>query len=200
VDGQGVHWTSHLSRLRLGAIKLGWDVSWLDGTGPQVAAWMAAAGPVVGRMQLLPDALSVRLEAIPDHVGSYGLLAMGHPLGDIRSDSRSAHKGLLGAWDIEARNQAKAKLADDALLLWPDGTLSETAIAAIGLQVAGKLRMPPKEGRVASIAEAIELPLWASSRGLEVRYGPIRLDEVSTGQLWCMNAVRGLWQAEVVQL
>lgn len=151
-------------------------------------------------MQLFPDAVSIRLEAVPAAFSMCRLLSMAHPLGDIRGEATAALKGLLGPWDIQARQHALARLADDALLLWPDGTIAETAIAAIGLEVEGRLRMPPKEGRVSSITEEQELPLWARSRGLDIRYGPIGLDEVSGGRLWCMNAVRGLWQAEVVQL
>ena len=91
-------------------------------------------------------------------------------------------------------------MKSETLLLWPDGTLAETSIAAIGLRLNDKLLLPPLEGRVSSITEAFELPLWAISKGLSVQRRPIRLDEVSGGQLWCMNALRGLWQAEVVQL
>ncbi|MDE3246558.1 MAG: hypothetical protein KGN80_10755, partial [Acidobacteriota bacterium] len=60
--------------------------------------------------------------------------------------------------------------------------------------------LPPLEGRVGSLTEALELPLWASSHGVALQRRPITLAEVSSGQLWCMNALRGLWQAEVVQL
>lgn len=200
VDGQGLYWNSHMTRLQMGAIGLGWDVAWLNGKEPEIAAWILTAGMAACRLQLFPDAISVRLEAIPDPFVSCRLLAMPHPMGDIRGDAKAALKGILGTWDIQARNQAHEKPADDALLLWPDGTLAETSIAAIGLQLNDKLLLPPLEGRVSSITEAFELPLWAISKGLSVQRRPIRLDEVSGGQLWCMNALRGLWQAEVVQL
>ena len=200
VEGQGVHWESHLARLLSGAVSLEWDVSWLKAKEPEIADWISTAGMAVCRLHLFPDAISVRLEAIPDPCLSYRLLAMVHPLGDIRGDARARVKGLLGIWDSQARTHAHEKLADDTLLLWPDFTLAETTIAAIGLQLHDKLLLPPLEGRVASIAEIFELPLWALSHGLIVQRRPIRLEEVSGGQLWCMNAVRGLWQAEVVQL
>lgn len=195
-----MHWKTHITRLHTGAIGLGWDVSWLKGKEPEIAAWISTSGMAACRLQLYPDAISVRLEAIPEPFSSCRLLTMAHPLGDIRGDAIAMLKGLLGAWDIRARNHAHESLADDALLLWPDFTIAETTIAAIGLQLNDKLLLPPLEGRVSSITEAFELPLWAMSHGLVIQRRPIRLEEVSSGQLWCMNAVRGLWQAEVVQL
>ena len=202
MDGQGLYWNNHMTRLQMGAIGLGWDVAWLNSKEPEIAAWILTAEMAACRLQLFPDAISVRLEAIPDRFSSCRLLPMPHPLGDIRGDAKATLKGLLGAWDIQARNEAHAheSLADDALLFWPDGTLAETSIAAIGLQLNDKLLLPPLEGRVSSITEAFALPLWAMAHEFAVQRRPIRLDEVSGGQLWCMNAVRGLWQAEVVQL
>lgn len=197
-DGQGKHWDSHLFRLRLGAASLGWDVSWLSGLESEIESWVSTAGLAACRLQLFPDTVSVRLEDIPDPISSYRMLAMNHPLGDIRSKARAGIKGLLGSWDIQAWKVAHEKAAEDALLIWPDGTIAETAIASIGLQVDGHLILPPLEGRISSITEALDLPLWTLSRGLTVQRRPMRLDEVPGGQLWCMNAVRGLWQAEMV--
>ena len=184
----------------MGATGLGWDLSWLKGKVSEIEAWISAVEMAACRLQLFPDVISARLEALPAQFPSCRLLATTHPLGDIRGNAMAAHKGLLGAWDIQARNHAQEMLADDALLLWPDGTVAETTIAAIGLQVNDILFLPPPEGRISSITEAFDLPLWAISHGLHVQHRPIRLDEVSGGQLWCMNAARGLWQAEVVQL
>ena len=200
VNGQGRHWTSHMARLRLGAAELGWGIAWLSESEPEITSWFSTTGMAICRMQLFPDALSVQLERVPDPFSYCRLLAQVHPLGDIRGSVNATLKGLLGDWDIRARDQAHESLADDVLLLWPDLTLAETTIAAIGLEVADKLLLPPVEGRVASITEAFELPGWAQSRRLIVQYRPIRLEEVSGGQLWCMNALRGLWQAGVVQL
>jgi branched-subunit amino acid aminotransferase/4-amino-4-deoxychorismate lyase len=200
VDGQGVHWISLLTRLQLGAARLGWDISWLDREEPGIAAWISTVGMASCRAQLFPDAISIRLEALPEAFATYRVLTEIHPLGDIRSNGKATLKGLLGTWDMQARHHAREKAADDSLLLWPDGTLAETTIAAIGLQLNKRLVLPPLAGRVASIAEAVELPLWARIHGLAIERRPIRLEEVSAGQLWCMNALRGLWQAEVVQL
>jgi branched-subunit amino acid aminotransferase/4-amino-4-deoxychorismate lyase len=91
---------------------------------------------------------------------------------------------------------AHAAGAHDALLLWPDGTVAETGIAAVALEREGELWIPPPAGRVASLAEALELPIWARERGLALLTRPFPLEEVASGTLWCLNAVRGMWQAE----
>lgn len=191
---------SHLHRLEAGARELGRDVPWLREVLPDLLAWLSEAGTAACRMQLFSDALSVRLEAMPEPESPYRLIPLPHPLGDARENPRALHKGILGDWDIQARNQARESHGEDALLLWPDGTLAETTLASIGLQVGRDLFLPPLEGRVGSLTEALELPLWASSHGVALQRRPIALVEVSSGQLWCMNALRGLWQAEVVQL
>lgn len=187
-----------MARLKMGASNLRWDVSWLRES--DILAWISTAKTVVCRLQLFPDVLSVRVEAIPDAFPTYRLLAVPHPLGDLRRDIRAPLKGLLGTWDMKARDLARKRFADDVLLLWPDGTIAETAIAAVGLQLNDKLLLPPLEGRVASITEALDLPRWAKSHRLDLQRKPIALDELLAGKLWCMNAVRGLWQAEVGQL
>lgn len=154
-----------------------------------------------GRVRERPIGASGRSPSfISETQPPYRLIPLPHPLGDVRDNPRTAHKGILGDWDIQVRNQAHEGHAEDALLLWPDGTLAETAIASIGLQVGGDLFLPPLKGRVESITEALELQLWASAQGFALQRRPIALTEVSGGQLWCMNALRGLWQAEVVQL
>lgn len=114
-----------------------------------------------------------------------------HPLGGPGGHPLAAHKGLTGAWGQEALSRARAAGADDALLVWPDGTLAETGLAGIALEVEGELWLPPPEGRVASLAERLDLPGWAGSRPLRVR--PFREEDLARGRLWCLNALRGIW-------
>lgn len=128
----------------------------------------------------------------------YRLRPMLHPLGDLRGHPWARHKGLLGGWGEAALHQAQRSGAEDALCLWPDGTLAETAIAAVALRDGAILRCPPPEGRVASIAEAAFLPEWARRRGLALERGPVTLAEAAAQGLLCFNAARGLWQAEVL--
>lgn len=198
-DGLAINWDRHIRRLEVAASELGWYVHWLNEVEPAMAGWISNAGTAALRLQLFPDALSARLEAIPVLVPSYRLIPMPHPLGDIRGNERAPFKGLLGLWDLQALDQARKRHAEDALFFWPDGTIAETAIASIGLRIVDHLFLPPLEGRVASITESVELPLWALGHTLQVQRRPITLNEVINGQLWCMNSLRGLWQAEIVQ-
>ena len=198
--GRLVHWEQHLARLSEGAARLGWDISWMDEIRVSAEAWVSSVGTAACRIHLHERAISIRLESLPEVISPYHLRPMEHPLGDLRKDEASAFKGLKGAWDFEVRQIVLANGADDALLLWPDGSIAETALAAVGMQKGQRMVLPPPEGRVKSIAEAWDLPLWTRSQGLRIEYSPLHLDEVSGGLLWCMNAVRGVWQAEVVQL
>ena len=120
---------------------------------------------------------------------------MPHPLIEGRSDPAAPHKGLTGSWPATALREAHRLGGDDALLLWPDGTLAETAIAAVGLELGDRFLLPPAEGRVASLAERLDLPTWAADRRLQVTTAPISLAEAREGRLWCMNALRGIWPA-----
>jgi hypothetical protein len=130
----------------------------------------------------------------------YRLLPRPHPLGDARGESFAPHKGLMGPWSAAALAEARAAGADDLLCLWPDGTVAETAIASVALHLDAALRLPPPEGRVASLAEALDLPDWAAARGLEICTAPITLPECAHGTLLCFNAARGVWQAEILPL
>lgn len=123
------------------------------------------------------------------------LVPMIHPLAGRKWDPAAPHKGLTGPWPSEAWAEARRRGGQDALLLWSDGSLAETAIAAVGLERDGILLFPPPEGRVASLAERLDLPGWAADRGLRVESAPIPLSCVAEGQLWCMNALRGVWPA-----
>ena len=105
-------------------------------------------------------------------------------------------KGLDGPWSATVLAQAQALGAEDALLVWPDGGLAETAIAAVVLVKGGEALVPPLGGRVISLAESECLPTWARARGLSVRAAPLSLADLPGGELWCLNAVRGPWQVE----
>ncbi len=51
---------------------------------------------------------------------------------------------------------------------------------------------------MASLAEALDLPAWAAARGLELRWEGIPLGRVAENRLWCLNAVRGIWAANLL--
>lgn len=188
---------AHLDRLDAGLRFLGQPGDWLkeafEGAldrAPDGLLRLRAAAPL--------RVLLARWEALPVLSAPYRLLAAPHPLGDLRRDPRAAQKGLLGGWSAAALAQARAGGAEDLLCLWPDGSLAETAISAVAVVGGGRLRLPPRAGRVASLAEARDLPAWASARGLEPAWEPIPLGEAFGKQLLCFNAVRGVWQADLL--
>ncbi len=202
--GGPIHWNAHLTRLHEGAQRLEWDLWWLRHVEAEVLEWISEVSrgtiPFLAcRIQAHSDALSIKLEALPEPIWPYRLVPMPHPLGEVRNDDRSALKGILGPWNLDVLSAAHQGGAEDSLLLWPDGTVAETAIAACAILRGKELVLPPLQGRVRSIAESLDLPGWADAKGWEVLHAPIGLEEIHGGQLWCMNALRGLWQAEVVQ-
>lgn len=189
---EGAHW----ARLEAGLACLGHDPR-LTGDRDGI---LHGLGDGIVRIRLVPEAgvLLVKWEPWSAAPQPYRLLPLPHPLGDLRPDPRARHKGLLGNWSEAGLARARAAGAEDVLCLWPDGTVAETAIAAIALRDGATLRCPPPEGRVASIAEAAFLPGWAERRGLVLRTGPVTLDEARAGGLVSFNAARGVWQAEVL--
>ncbi|MDP1830667.1 MAG: aminotransferase class IV [Geothrix sp.] len=198
--GQPRHLEPHLDRLQSGAVVLGQPAPWLPGIQVDLLRWLEAAlsGRDAGlRLILHPKAgfVSARLETLPRAPSPCRLIPMLHPWAEARSDPAAPHKGLRGPWASAAWAKAHRLGGEDALLLWPDGTLAETAIAAVGLEVDGVLLMPPPEGRVASLAERLDLPAWAAGRGLRLDTATIPLARAPEGQLWCMNALRGIWPA-----
>jgi branched-subunit amino acid aminotransferase/4-amino-4-deoxychorismate lyase len=88
--------------------------------------------------------------------------------------------------------------ANDALLLWPDDTVAETGIAAVGVEADDVFLVPPHQGRVTSLTERLELPEWAESRGLRIQVQAIPVHRARLGRIWCMNALRGIWPATLL--
>ncbi|MBI3132046.1 MAG: aminotransferase class IV [Acidobacteria bacterium] len=134
-------------------------------------------------------------ESLPATPSPYLLLPMSHPLPPAQEPRV---KGADGAWHEGVLAAAREAGAQDALLLWPDGSVAESAIAAVVLEREGGLWIPPAGGRVASLAEALDLPDWIRDRRLSVEVRPFDLAAVREGTLWCLNAVRGMWQAESI--
>lgn len=201
--GQPRHLVPHLARLRSGAALLGHPAPWLEPLQGDLCRWLERSLPeedAALRLVLYPEHAFVlaRLEPLPRPPSPCRLVPLPHPMKEGRSDPRAPHKGLLGPWGSAVLKAAHQLGADDALLLWPDGTLAETAIAAVGLELKGTFQLPPTEGRVASLAERLDLPDWASQRGLRIDVAPLPLSQVPNGHLWCLNALRGIWPAILV--
>ncbi len=200
-QGRIRHLDAHLDRLSAGAAATGLVASWLNTVGDDLRAWVAEAAMEPAetlRLRLHGDQLWAMLEALPETPSPYGLHLSPHPLGAPSSHPLSPHKGLTGPWGAAMLREARAVGADDALCFWPDGTLVETAIASIALEVEGELWLPPLEGRVASLAERLDLPEWAGSRTIRIQ--AFRAEDLHRGQLWCFNAVRGVWPGICPQL
>lgn len=201
-QGAARHSNDHLERLRRGCAALGEPEAWLDQALAQAYQWakdQSVDAPALA-LRLVADprsaTLFVRLESLPAVVQPYTLHPMAHPLTEACRGPLAAHKGCLGPWHRQALAEARACGASDALLLDSDRFLVESAIAAIGRLEGRRLTTPPPAGRVRSIAELRDLPRWADERGWELISAPISLQEARLGQLWCFNALRGLWPAE----
>lgn len=203
VEGRRAHTLdAHLARLKAGAAFLGKRVPWLDAASQELETWLGTrnspeAGALRLRLHLELDLLEAELGPLPLTVQPYRLLVMEHPLALRRSDPATTHKGLCGPWSTQVLAAATQQGTQDALLVWPDGSLAETAIAAIGLEIEGVFLVPAPEGRVASVFEALALPAWAASMGYRICRGPISRDRIKDGNIWCMNALRGIWPATV---
>ncbi len=193
------HLLAHLERLTRGAEALGQPVPWLQGARPELEAWVKAQlglnASAALRLVLDPflRTIEARLEPLPMAADPYRLIRLPHPLGGRRQEPLLRHKGLAGPWSSGVLAIAQTQGAADALLCWPDGTVGETAIAAVALEVGRDLVLPPHEGRVASLAEQLDLPEWAASRNLRITHGPLTIEALAEGRLWCLNALRGVW-------
>ena len=197
------HLEAHFLRLEAGAAALGHPVNWLPGLQMEVSAWLISVvhgEDAALRLALHPGAglLSARLEPLPAPPQPCRLTVMSHPLGERRSDPLVMHKGLSGPWGSRVLVEARRLGAEDALLLWPDGTLAESAIATLGVEFGDILMIPPPQGRVASLAERLDLPGWAGSRGFRIERADIPLARAREGRVWCMNALRGIWPATLL--
>lgn len=187
VDGDGAqHLEAHLARL--GAAR------WLQSLRPELEAWAGRKNAAL-RLSLDPAAevLWARLEPLPETPTPWRMCLLPHPLPPAELPRI---KGMDGRWDGDVLARARSAGAHDALLLWPDGTVAETAIAAVALERDGLLVLPPTGGRVASLGERLMLPDWARFRGLRIVYEPLRPADLE-GSCWCVNAVRGVWRAEL---
>lgn len=199
-DGVIRHLAAHLQRLALSTEAQGRPAPWLAGQADALSEWARGevpAGVWALRLQVREDALLARIEGIPSTPEPYRLQLRPHPLGSPGAAPLARHKGLTGPWGAASLRAARNSGCDDALLHWEDGTLVETGIASIALERDGQLLLPPPEGRVASLAERLDLPGWVRERGLSIVSRAYRVPDLEGGRLWCFNALRGFWTASV---
>ncbi len=203
VEGSPRHLEAHLRRLEAGALASGQPVAWLLGLQKDLEIWLAAEVPgedAALRLVLHPGHgwVSARLEPQPVAPRPYRLVVRSHPLGGRQDDPTLVHKGLAGPWAADILTTVRQLGAEDALLLWPDGSVAETAIASVGIELAGSFWIPPAPGRVASLTERLELPAWAATRNLKITMADVPLSLARQGQVWCLNALRGIWPADLL--
>lgn len=199
-QGRPRHLEAHQARLQAGAEALGREVPWLAGALQGLLPWLGRTAEAALRLELHLDLqrLDALLEPLPLAPSPCRLAPLPHPMGDLRRHPLAAHKGLSGPWRPAVLAEARRLGAEDGLLLWPDGTLAETAIAAVALEQEGALILPPSEGRVASVAERLDLPAWAEARGLALRWESISMAGCAGARIWCLNALRGVWPATLL--
>ncbi len=174
--------------------------AWLRDTGSTMDVAMDVALDTALRLVLHPTEkrLTARLEPLPVAAQPYRLVWRPHPLQVHQSNPLVMHKGLSGPWGTDILEEARQCGAEDALLFWSDNALAETAIAAVGVELGGILCLPLVPGRVASLAERLDLPGWAAERGWQVERRSITQAQAREGRLWCMNALRGIWPATLL--
>jgi branched-subunit amino acid aminotransferase/4-amino-4-deoxychorismate lyase len=188
------HFHAHLERLMTSAAAREEAAPWVMGEADAIEAWALDARPGdtgILRLRLHGNQLWALLEPLMEPPNPYRLRLLPHPLETPSRHPLAPHKGLMGVWNAAPLEEAKSAGAHDALLFWPDGTLAETAIASIALEMGEELWLPPAEGRVASLAERLDLPEWAGSRKLRIQ--AFTAEDLHRGRLWCFNAVRGVW-------
>lgn len=202
---QGIprHLTAHLQRLEAGAAAMGEPVDWLLELQEPIETWLRATDTALDmalRLVLHPTEklLAARLEPLPVTPQPYRLVWRPHPLQNLQNSPLTVHKGLSGPWGNTILEEARRSGAEDALLFWSDGDLAETALAAVGVELDGVLCLPWRAGRVASLAERLDLPVWAAERGWQVECRRITQAHAREGRLWCMNALRGIWPATLL--
>lgn len=191
-EGRVKRLDAHLERLAESAKASGVAVPWLASQGALIEAWVREISSQTVealRLRLHGAQVWALLEPLPETPSPYRLAALPHPFRGAHP--LAAHKGLLGTWNLEALKEAQALGADDALLAGPDGVLLETAIASLALETEEGFWLPPRQGRVASLGERLELPALVGARAVAIR--PFRLEDLAGRRLWCVNAVRGVW-------
>jgi branched-chain amino acid aminotransferase len=140
-DGRPFALTDHLDRLARSAttIELEFDRGALE---LEIDALLAAAGPVDGQLRLIVTRGGRRIaatEPIPAHAEMLALATVTYQPSVILNGVKS----LSYAANMEASRLAKARGADEAVLVQPDGTVLEPPTSAVfWVSADGSLRTP----------------------------------------------------------
>ncbi len=139
-EGRPFALTDHLDRLvRSGiAIELEFDRAALE---LEIEALLREAGPVDGQMRLIVTRGGRRIaatEPIPEHAATLSLATITYQPTVILNGVKS----LSYAANMEASRLAKARGADEAVLVQPDGLVLEPPTSAVFWVSGGSLRTP----------------------------------------------------------
>jgi branched-chain amino acid aminotransferase len=162
----------HLDRLQrsTAAIELSFDRSALES---EIEALLAQAGPVEGQMRLIVTRGGHRIaatEPIPPHPETVGLASVEY----CPSVILNGVKSLSYAANMQATRIAKAKGADEAVLVRPDGTVLEPPTSTVfWVSAGGELRTPAlADGVLESITRDRMI------RALQVEEGSWHVDDL----------------------
>jgi branched-chain amino acid aminotransferase len=140
-DGKPFALVDHVDRLgrSAAAIELEFDRPALEA---EIAALLDQAGPVDGQLRLIVTRGGRRIaatEPIPSHAETLSLATVSYNPTIILNGVKS----LSYAANMQASRLAKARGADEAVLVRPDGTVLEPPTSAIfWVSAAGELRTP----------------------------------------------------------
>ncbi|MCW2987891.1 MAG: 4-amino-4-deoxychorismate lyase, partial [Solirubrobacterales bacterium] len=140
-DGKPFALVDHLDRLgrSAAAIELEFDRAALEA---EIAALLDEAGPVDGQLRLIVTRGGRRIaatEPIPDHGETLSLATVTYNPSIVLNGVKS----LSYAANMQASRLAKARGADEAVLVRPDGTVLEPPTSAIfWVAAGGELRTP----------------------------------------------------------
>jgi len=101
-------------------------------------------------------------------------------------------KGPDLAWLVALRAQARARGADEALLLVPDGSVVEAANSSLLWWDGEVLCVPETDGEQLPGVTAALVVEEARRRGLEVRRVRVRPEELEGHEVWLTSALQGI--------
>ncbi len=174
----------HLDRLgrSAAAIELEFDRPALEA---EIAALLDRAGPVDGQLRLIVTRGGRRIaatEPIPDHGETLKLAVVTYSPTVILNGVKS----LSYAANMQASRLAKARGADEAVLVRPDGTVLEPPTSAIFWVSAGTLRTPALDDGVLESITRDRL-----IKALDVEEGSWQVDDLrAAGEAFLASTTR----------
>jgi len=109
-----------------------------------------------------------------------------------RSTPISLHKSLNYLYNLWAKEYAKVNNADEAILIQPDGYVSETSVGTIIFQKNGDWFTPLSEYALPSITLKMLSSIW-EKKGIIVKRLRTKIqDLINADQVWVLNSLIGI--------